>query len=77
MHLEQFPSNIGHIAQASRGPWIPFGCKEKKKMGLRDFVDLLSPEDRSGVDERGGAKCSRLRWVVYDDMNAEVDVNGV
>ena len=53
---------------------------KKKKIvngGGPDSVDLLSREDRSGINGRGGAKCSCQRRVVDRDVNAEVDMNGV
>ena len=80
MHLKQFPSE-GIIARTCIGRRIPFGRKKKKKKnymgGGPDSVDLLSREDRSGINGRGGAKCSCKRWVVDSDVNAEVDMNGV
>jgi len=51
--------------------------KKNYKMGLADSVDLLSREDRSGINGRGGAKCSCLREVVDNNMNANVNVNGI
>ena len=46
-------------------------------MGLADSVDLLSREDRSSINGRGGAECSSQHWVVDSDVNAEVNMNGV
>ena len=51
--------------------------KKNCKWGGPDSVDLLSREDRSGINGRGGAKCSCQRRVVDSDVNAEVDMNGV
>ncbi len=50
---------------------------EKIEMGLADSVDLLSRENRSSVNGRGGAKCICQCRVVDSDVNAEVDMNGV
>ena len=57
----------------------PFWPQKKKIVngGGPDSVDLLSREDRSGINGRGGAKCSCQRRVVDSDVNAEVDMNGV
>ena len=78
MHLKQFPSE-GIIARTCIGRRIPFGRRKKKIVngGGPDSVDLLSREDRSGINGRGGAKCSCQRRVVDSDVNAEVDMNGV
>ena len=77
MHLKQFPSE-GIIARTCIGRRIPFGRRKKiVNGGGPDSVDLLSREDRSGINGRGGAKCSCQRRVVDSDVNAEVDMNGV
>ena len=79
MHLKQFPSK-GIIARTCIGRRIPFGSRIFFFFingGGSDSVDLLSREDRSGINGRGGAKCSCQRQVVDSDVNAEVDMNGV
>jgi hypothetical protein len=68
MHLKQFPSE-GYIARTSMvvGSLL---AAEKIEMGLADAGDLLSRENRSSVNRRGGAKSSRQRWVVDRDMDS-------
>jgi hypothetical protein len=69
MHLKQFPSE-GYIARTSMVVGSLLAAEKKIEMGLADAGDLLSRENRSSVNRRGGAKSSRQRWVVDRDMDS-------